>query len=67
MTANPQFQAPNPADVRPFFGDVVEKTAAQTKDNLERMGAAAGEATNQMKDRLFDDLQGCPGVQRQGS
>jgi phasin len=58
MTANPQFQAPNPADVRPFFGDVAEKTAAQTKDNLGRMGAAAGEATNQMKDVYSTTFKG---------
>jgi hypothetical protein len=32
MTANPQFQN----------AGVVEKTAAQTKDNLERMGASVG-------------------------
>lgn len=58
MTANPQFQAPNPTDVRPLFSDVVEKTAAQTKDNLERMGAAAGEATNQMKDVYSTTFKG---------
>ena len=58
MSANPQFQASNPADVRPFFGDVAEKTTAQTKNNLERMGAAAAEATNQMKDVYSTTFKG---------
>ncbi len=58
MSGNPQFQAPNPADVRPLFGDVLEKTAAQTKDDLERMGAVAGEATDQMKDVYSTTFKG---------
>ena len=48
MTANPQFQN----------AGVVEKTAAQTKDNLERMGASVGEATGKMQNLYSTTFKG---------
>ena len=47
--------------------DVAEKSEAQAKDNLEKMSAAAGEASNLLKTQQCDDLQGHSGLQRKGS
>jgi phasin len=55
MTAYAQSQAPRTADppkvadAPQVFRDVSEKTAAQAKEGFEKMSAAAGAATEQMR------------------
>jgi len=66
MTAYAQSQAPKAAappkaaDAPEVLRDVPEKTVAQAKENFEKMSAAAGAATAQMKDTCstaFKDAQ----------
>jgi hypothetical protein len=58
MTAHVQYPAPNAAAASPIPHDVAEKSAAQANEHLERMSAAAGEATNQMKRTYSTTLMG---------
>jgi len=46
MTGHEQYQATTPIDAPQALRDVAEKSTAQAKEHLEKMSAAAGEATN---------------------
>jgi phasin len=53
MTAHAQNQAAPEA-----FRDVAEKSAAQAKENFEKISTAAGEATNQLKNTYATTFKG---------
>jgi phasin len=54
MTAEVRMDTDAPQVLR----DVAERSTAQAKDNLERMSAAAGEATNLLKNSYATTLKG---------
>jgi len=54
MTAEARMDTDAPQVLR----DVAERSTAQAKDNLERMSAAAGEATNLLKNSYATTLKG---------
>jgi phasin len=58
VTAHAQYQAPKPADAPQAFRDVAEKGTAQAKENFEKMSAAVGDATNQMKNTYATTFKG---------
>ncbi len=51
-------QATNLSDAPQVLRDVAEKTAAQAKDNLEKMSVAASEATSMMKNASTTAFKG---------
>jgi phasin len=57
MTANAEFQKAA-ANAPQAMREVAEKGAAQVKENLEKMTAAAGEATHLLKDTYSTGLKG---------
>jgi phasin len=58
MTAYAQNQAPKASDAPQVLREVAEKSTAQAKENFEKMSAAAGEATNQMKNVYSTTFKG---------
>ena len=58
MTANAPYQTTKPTDVPQAIRDVAEKSAAQAKENFEKMSVAAGEATNLMKSTYSTTFKG---------
>jgi phasin len=57
MTVNAEFQKAA-ANAPQAMRDVAEKGAAQVKENLEKMTAAAGEATHLLKDTYSSTIKG---------
>src|SRR5260370_40799845 len=57
MTANAEFQKAA-ANAPQAMREVAEKGAAQVKENLEKMTAAAGAATHLLKDTYSTNLKG---------
>jgi phasin len=58
VTAHAQNQAPKSTDVPQAFRDIAEKSTAQAKENFEKVSAAAGAATDQMKNTYSMTFKG---------
>jgi phasin len=58
MAAHAQNQTPKSAEVPQAFHNVAEKSTAQAKENFEKVSAAAGAATDQMKNAYSTTFKG---------
>jgi phasin len=58
MTAYVQNQTPKATDAPQALRDVAEKGSAPARDNFEKISAAAGDVTNQMKNAYATSFKG---------
>ena len=58
MTAYVQNQTPKTSDAPQVLRDVAEKGTTRARDNFEKMSAAAGDVTNQMKNTYATSFKG---------
>jgi phasin len=58
MTAHAQYQPTSAADAPKVLRDAAEKSAAQAKENFEKMSSAAGDAATLMKNTCSTTFKG---------